>query len=91
MQILDTLNLQSQSHNFRSIIAICMELRTELLQKAIKTRQKDKSFILKLNYYKADALLKYLQEYEIFFPDNFGSYEANAVLQMKNELHKQLL
>ena len=68
-----------------------MELRTELLQKAIKTRQKDKSFILKLNYYKADALLKYLQEYEIFFPDNFGSYEANAVLQMKNELHKQLL
>lgn len=91
MQILDTLNLQSQPKQFKSIISICTELRTELLQKSIKTRQKDKSFILKLNYYKADALYQYLKEFEILFPDDFGAYEKNALLLMKNELHKQLL
>ncbi len=91
MQILDTIIIQNHAKNFRTIISICMELRTELLQKAIKTRQRNKSFVLKLSYYKADSLLKFLQDFEIFFPDNFGSYESNAILQMKNELHKQLL
>ena len=91
MQALDTLNIQEQSQMYRSAISICTEFRTELLQKAIKNRQKDKSFILKLPYYKAEALLKYLQEFEIYFPNEFGSYEANAILQIKNELHKQLL
>ncbi|MDM1557077.1 hypothetical protein HX126_21205 [Chryseobacterium indologenes] len=91
MQVIDSLVLQNQTKNLRSVISICTELRTELLQKAIKTRQKDKSFVLKLSYHKAEALFKYLNEYEIYFPDEFGSYEANAILQMKNELHKQLL
>ena len=91
MQIIDSLVLQNQAKNSRSVLSICMELRTELLQKTIKTRQKDKSFVLKLSYHKAEALLVYLRDYEIYFPDEFGSYEANAILQMKNELHKQLL
>ncbi|ROH98390.1 hypothetical protein EGI16_21380 [Chryseobacterium sp. G0240] len=91
MQILDTLDLQSQAKNLRSVVSICKELRTELLKKAIDKREKDKSFVLKLSYYKAEALLVYLRDYEIYFPDEFGSYEANALLQMKNELYKQLL
>lgn len=91
MQVLDTLNLQSQPKQFKSIISISMELRTELLQKSIKTRQKNSSFTLKLNYHKADALYQYLMEFEILFPDDFGAYEKNALLLMKNELHKQLL
>ncbi|SIT25528.1 hypothetical protein SAMN05421786_11522 [Chryseobacterium ureilyticum] len=91
MQIIDSLVLQNQAKNSRSVLSICMELRTELLQKAIKTRQKDKSFVLKLSYHKAEALLVYLRDYEIYFPDEFGSYESNAILQMKNELHRQLI
>ncbi|WP_123838395.1 hypothetical protein [Chryseobacterium oncorhynchi] len=91
MQILDTLDLQSQAKNLRSIVSICKELRTELLKKAIERREKNKSFALKLTYYKAEALLVFLRDYEIYFPDEFGSYESNAILQMKNELHKQLI
>lgn len=90
MQILDMLNINTQPRNLKSSISICMELRTQLLQKAVKTRQKDRSFIIKLPYYKADALWHFLKEYEIYFPDDFGSYETNAVLMMKNELHRQL-
>ncbi|MFC3159007.1 hypothetical protein SAMN05443633_107164 [Chryseobacterium arachidis] len=91
MQILDMLNLHTQPRPLKSSVSICMELRTQLLQKAIKTRQKDRSFILKLPYYKADALWHFLKEFEIYFPDDFGSYETNAILLMKSELHKQLL
>ncbi|MCT2563970.1 helix-turn-helix domain-containing protein [Chryseobacterium herbae] len=91
MLALDTINLQSQPRQLKSSISICTELRTELLQRAIKRRQKDKAFTLKMSYYKADALWQFLTEYEIYFPDDFGSYEKNAVLIMKNELHKQLL
>lgn len=91
MQYLDTVDIQSQAKNFRSIISICAELRTDLLRKSIDRRKKEKSFVLKLSYHKAEALHRYLTEYEIFFPDNFGSYESNAILQIKNELHKQLL
>ncbi|AZA84774.1 hypothetical protein C1637_18505 [Chryseobacterium lactis] len=91
MQILDMLNLHTQPRSLKSSISICLELRTQLLQKAIKVRQKDKTFILKLPYYKADALWQFLKEFEIYFPDDFGSYETNAILIMKNELHKQLL
>lgn len=91
MQFLDSLNVQEHPKQRRVILSISAELRTELLQKAIKRRQKPKAFVIKLLYHKADALLKYLQEYEIHFPDNFGSYEANAILLIKNELHRQLL
>lgn len=90
MQSLDSLNLQSQPRHLKSSISICTELRTELLQKAVKRRQKDKSFCLKLPYYKADALWHFLTEYEIYFPDDFGHYETNAILLIKNELHRQL-
>jgi len=91
MQYVDTANILSQPQHARGVLSICQELRTELLQKAIRSRQKDKSFVLKLTYHKADALYSYLKDYEIFFPDEFGSFEANAILQFKNELHKQLL
>lgn len=91
MQALDTINLQNQPRQLKSSISICTELRTELLQKAIKRRQKDKPFTLKMSYYKADALWQFLTEYEIYFPDEFGSYESNAILLIRNELHKQLL
>ncbi|GAA4156718.1 hypothetical protein GCM10022217_16000 [Chryseobacterium ginsenosidimutans] len=91
MQALDALDLQSQAKNLRWVVSICKELRTDLLRKGIDRREKDKSFVLKLSYHKAEALLAYLTGFEIYFPDDFGSYEANAILQMKNELHKQLL
>lgn len=91
MQFLDSLIIQDHPKKNRMILSLVVELRTELLQKAIKTRQKDKSFVIKIAYHKAEALLKYLQEYEIHFPDSFGSYEKNAILQMINELHRQLL
>ncbi|MEG0760790.1 helix-turn-helix domain-containing protein [Chryseobacterium sp.] len=91
MQFLDSMIIQDHPKKNRMILSLVVELRTELLQKAIKTRQKDKSFVLKIAYHKAEALLKYLQEYEIHFPDSFGSYEKNAILQMINELHRQLL
>nr|WP_315032499.1 hypothetical protein [uncultured Chryseobacterium sp.] len=91
MQILDMLSLHTQPRKLKSSISICMELRTQLLQRAIKVRHRDRSFILKLSYYKADALWHFLKEFEIYFPDDFGSYENNAILLMKNELHKQLL
>ncbi|WP_312078396.1 hypothetical protein [Chryseobacterium sp.] len=91
MQFLDSMMIQDQPKKNRMILSVATELRTELLQKSIKTRQKDKSFIMKVVYHKGEALLKYLQEYDIYFPDSFGSYEKNAILQITNELHRQLL
>ncbi len=90
MVALDGMNLQSQPRALKTPVAICMELRDELLQKAIKTRQKTKSFIIKLPYYKADALWSFLQNFEIYFPDPYGTYEQNTILKIKNELHQQL-
>lgn len=90
MQILDTLLLSNQPRPLKSAVSICIELRTELLQKAIKTRQKDKSFIIKLPYYKADALWRFLTDFEIYFPESFGVYEQNTCLKITNELHQQL-
>ncbi len=90
MRAIDTLNIMTTDRQYKTVISICIELRTELLQKAIKTRQKDKSFTIKLPYYKADALYNYLKEFEIYFPDDFGAYESNAILQIKNDLHQQL-
>lgn len=91
MQIVDTLTLQNQPRHLKSSISICIELYDELLQKAMKNRKKDKSFIIKLPYYKADALWNYLNEFEIYFPDTFGIYEKNALNTIKAELHQQLI
>lgn len=91
MQFLDSLIITDHPKNNRMFLSICCELRTELLQKAIKTRQKDKSFVLKIAYHKASALFMYLTGFEIYFPDTFGVYEATAINQMKSELHRQLL
>lgn len=91
MQFLDTLIIQEHPKQNRMILSVASELRTELLQKSIKTRQKDKSFVMKIAYHKAEALHSYLNDYEIYFPYNFGGYETNAILQMKSELHRQLL
>lgn len=90
MASLDGLTFSGIGRQLKTPVSICWDLRTELLQKAIKTRQKDKSFILKLAYYKADALYRFLNDFEIYFPDSFGPYENNTVMQLKNELHQQL-
>lgn len=91
MAPLDGMVFSNVQKRLKSSISICMELRTELLQKAIKTRQKTASFTMKLPYYKAEALYNYLTEFEIYFPDSFGVFEQNAVNQIKNELHQKLL
>lgn len=91
MQFLDGLIINQHPKKNRMMLSLSSELRTELLLKGIKTRQKDKSFVLKMPYHKGEALLQYLQEYDIHFPDDFGSYETNAILQMISELHRQLL
>lgn len=88
---LDTLQINGVGKQQKALVSICMELRTDLLQKAVKTRQNDKIFPIKLSYYKADALFKYLSEYSIFFPDDFGEYENNLIRLIKNDLHQQLL
>lgn len=91
MQFLDTLVIQDHPKKNRMILSLTSELRTELLLKAIKTRQKDKSFSMKMAYHKGEALYQYLNDYEIHFPDDFTTYETNSILLMKSELHRQLL
>lgn len=88
---LDGIVFSGVQRRLKPSVSICVELRTELLQKAVKTRQKTGSFTMKLPYYKADALLAYLNEFEIYFPDSFGVYEENAIRQIKNELGQKLL
>lgn len=88
---LDTLQINGVGKLQKALVSICVELRTELLQKAVKTRQNDKIFPIKLSYYKADALFRYLNEYSIFFPEDFGEYETNLIRLIKNDLHQQLL
>lgn len=90
MSALDSLNFANQPRAVKSAISICLELRNELLQKAIKTRQKTSSFAFKLSYYKADALWNYLHHFQIYFPEDFGVYENNVVRTIKNELHQKL-
>lgn len=91
MSCLDQLTITGVTKQFKSLVSICWELRTELLQKAIKTRTQDKHFALKLAYHKAEALQKFMAEFAIYFPDSFGTYERNLLEQIKNELHPQLL
>ncbi|GAA5096804.1 hypothetical protein GCM10023210_31050 [Chryseobacterium ginsengisoli] len=91
MVALDAFNLQDIPKKSRALISICKEVRTDLLKKAVDKREKDKEFVLKLPYHKAEAIHDFLKGYEIYFPDDFGSYEANAILQITNELHRQLL
>jgi len=91
MSGLDQLQINSVPKAQKSIVSICFELRTELLQKAVKTRLNDKHFAFKMSFHKAEALQKFLTDYEIYFPDSFGIYENNLIRQIKTELHQQLL
>ena len=88
MHLLDRLMMADFSTEQKMILSICTELRTELLQKAIKNRDKTKSYIVKLNYYKAAAIFHYINNYPHGFEG--GSYEINALMQIKNEIHRQL-
>jgi len=89
MAHLDTITIESQPRNFKSIVSICLELRETLLQKAIKTRNNAKDFKLKLPYYKADALWSYLEQFYIFF--EMGIYEENIRGMIVRDLHQKLL
>jgi hypothetical protein len=91
MSGLDSLQINGVGRQQKSLVSICFELRTELLQKAVKMRQNDKTFAIKLSHYKAEALYNYLKDYSILFPDNFGTYENNLIELIKNEIHPQLL
>ena len=91
MAMLDGLNFQSQPRHLKSTVAICLELREQLLKKAIEKRLQTKAFKLKLSYYKADALWRYLDEFYILFGFATGSYEENVWRQISNELHQKLV
>lgn len=91
MAHLDGIVFENTIRRLKSSVSICIELRSELLQKAIKTRQKTGNFTLKLSYYKADALLNYLKEFEIYFPETDGIYEQTTINAIKGELHQKLL
>lgn len=87
---LDSLNFQSQPRAMKSTVAICLELREQLLKKAVEKRLQTKPFKLKLSYYKADALWRYLDEFYILFDFAAGSYEENVWRQISNTLHQKL-
>lgn len=91
MTMLDGLQLESQPRAMKSMVAICIELREQLLKKAIEKRLQTKSFKLKLSYYKADALWRFLDEFYILFDFAPGSYEENVWRLISNELHQKLL
>ena len=44
-----------------------------------------------MKYYFAEALYRYLTEYSIYWQVASGSYEENAFLIIRNQLHQQLL
>ncbi|WP_066435517.1 hypothetical protein [Chryseobacterium sp. CCH4-E10] len=90
MKELDTIVFEGLKKQTKSIVAICVELREKLLQKAIKMRFKDQVFKLKLKYYMAEALLNYLVEFDILFNALPGSYNYNTLTMVKNQLHQKL-
>lgn len=91
MSVLDDLNFQSQPRAIKSIVAICLELREQLLKKYIDKRLQTMPFKLKLTYYKADALWRFLDTYYILFEFEKGSYEDHVWRQISNQLHQKLL
>lgn len=90
MSELDKIVFQGLERNLKTIVSICMELREKLLKKAISTRTSRKTFNMKLKFYAAEALLKYLLEFDIFFDLLPGSYEGNTLTMVKNQLHEKL-
>ena len=91
MQELDNIKFEEQPNHLKSIVAICLELREKLLHKAINSRNNKKPFYFTMKYYFAEALYRYLTEYSIYWQVASGSYEENAFLIIRNQLHKQLL
>lgn len=91
MALLDSVNFESQPRNMKSTVAICLELREMLLKKQVEKRLTNKDFKLKMPYYKADALWRYLDEFYILFEFTPGSYEENVWRMVSNELHQKLL
>ncbi|WP_407479932.1 hypothetical protein [Elizabethkingia anophelis] len=88
MQHLDKVVFINQPRELKPIIAICLEVRVKLLQKAIKSREKLGSYKLKLSYYMADALWTYLTKFKIIF--DLGKYEENVWQRITNQLHEKL-
>lgn len=89
--MLDELNFQNQPRLLKSTVAICLELREQLLKKGVEKRMYTKPFKLKLSYYKADALWRFLDDFYIFFNFETNSYEENVWRQISNELHQKLI
>jgi len=90
MSELDHVSFPGLKRNLKTIVSICLDLREKLLKKAISTRTSKKAFKLKLKYYMAEALLNYLVEFEKSFSAVRGSYEANTLIVVRNQLHQQL-
>lgn len=91
MAMLDTIRFESQPRPLKSTVAICLELREMLLKKQVEKRLTDKDFKLKMPYYKADALWRFLDEFYILFDFAPASYEENVWRMISNELHQKLL
>jgi len=90
MSELDQITFSGLKKNLKTIVSICLDLREKLLKKAISSRTSKKPFKLKLKYYMAEALLNYLVEFDICFESSPGSYAANTLIMVKNQLHQQL-
>src|SRR5690554_6360142 len=90
MSTLDSINFYSTPKHLRSSVDICIELREYLLKKAIDKRRSEKAFKLKLTYYKADALCRYLYEFHASFAYPAGSYEKHVIRTIHSELHQKL-
>lgn len=90
MAELDQIVFNGLKRPLKTIVSICIELREKLLKKAISTKTSKKAFKVKLKYYMAEALLNYLVEFDIYFDSTPGSYSANTLIMVKNQLHQQL-
>ncbi|MCT3661067.1 hypothetical protein HZR00_00870 [Elizabethkingia anophelis] len=88
MQQLDTMNFTNTKRELKSVVAICLELREKLIQKAVQFRQKKGDFNIKLSYYMADALFTYLIECKPTL--SLGTYEENVWRMVTNQLHEKL-
>lgn len=91
MKELDHIKFEEQPQHLKSIVAICLELRERLLLRGIKARHNNRAFNFTMKYYFAEALYRYLTEFSIYWQTTSGSYEENAYLMIRNQLHQQLL
>lgn len=91
MRELDNVKFEEQPQHLKSVVAICLELRERLLLRGIKARNNTGPFNFTMKYYFAEALYRYLTEFSIYWQTPSGSYEENAYLMVRNQLHQKLL